>query len=92
VKIPAECRIPGFNNAQSDVLQPFRNWLDLQAQCGWLMTVETVDDRNMFFATDIHSGKALRECILQSTRSSRRRTADFFLGTEDPVTLMARED
>jgi len=52
------------------VLRLVRDWLELQYQCDWLMIVDNVDDRNMFFTTDVYSGKALREYIPQCHRGS----------------------
>ena len=69
-RIASEFQIPGRDDLQSDVLQLVRDWLEGKYNCRWLMIVDNVDDRNMFFDTLTDAGKALREYIPQSSRGS----------------------
>ncbi|KAM0803118.1 hypothetical protein BDR22DRAFT_801976 [Usnea florida] len=69
-RIASEFQIPGRDDLQSDVLQLVRDWLEGKYNCRWLMIVDNVDDRNMFFDTLNDAGKALREYIPQSSRGS----------------------
>ena len=69
-RIASEFQIPGSDDLQSDVLQLVRDWLEGKYKCRWLMIVDNVDDRNMFFETLTDAGKALREYIPQSSRGS----------------------
>ena len=69
-RIASEFQIPGRDGLQSDVLQLVRDWLEGKYNCRWLMIVDNVDDRTMFFDTLNDAGKALREYIPQSSRGS----------------------
>lgn len=69
-RIASEFQIPGRDDLQSDVLQLVRDWLEGKYKYRWLMIVDNVDDRNMFFETFTDAGKALREYIPQSSRGS----------------------
>lgn len=60
-RIPSEFQIPGRDDPNADVLQLVRDWLEAKYECRWLMIVDNVDDRNMFFETFTYAGKALRE-------------------------------
>ncbi|KAL9133932.1 MAG: hypothetical protein Q9175_004893 [Cornicularia normoerica] len=62
-RIPSEFQIPGRDDPNADVLQLVRDWLEAKYECRWLMIIENVDDRNMFFETFTYAGKALREDI-----------------------------
>ena len=66
-RIASECQIPGRDDQDVDVLQLVRDWLEVKYECRWLMIVDNVDDRNMFFETFTYAGKALREYIPQSS-------------------------
>lgn len=69
-RIASECQIPGRDDPNADVLQLVRDWLEAKYECRWLMIVDNVDDRNMFFETFAYAGKALREYIPQSSKGS----------------------
>lgn len=69
-RIASECQIPGRDDPNADVLQLVRDWLEAKYECRWLMVVDNVDDRNMFFETLTFAGKALREYIPQSSKGS----------------------
>ena len=60
----------GRDDPNADVLQLVRDWLEAKYECRWLMIVDNVDDRNMFFETFTYAGKALREYIPQSFKGS----------------------
>ena len=69
-RIASECQIPDRDDPNVDVLQLVRDWLEAKYECRWLMIVDNVDDRNMFFETFTYAGKALREYIPQSSKGS----------------------
>ena len=69
-RIASECQISGRDDPSADVLQLVRDWLEAKYECTWLMIVDNVDDRNVFFETFTYAGKALREYIPQSSKGS----------------------
>ena len=69
-RIASECEIPGRNNPELDVLQLVRNWFETKYNCRWLMVIDNVDDRAMFFEEKISNGKAPCEYIPQSPKGS----------------------
>lgn len=69
-RIASEFQIPGRDDPDADVLQLVRDWLEARYECRWLMIVDNVDDRNMFFEAFTYTGKALREYVPQSSKGS----------------------
>ena len=69
-RIASEFKISGRDNPNADVLQLVRDWLEVKYECRWLMIVDNVDDRSVFFDKYPHTGKALREYIPQSSQGS----------------------
>ncbi|KAL8824863.1 MAG: hypothetical protein Q9191_004767 [Dirinaria sp. TL-2023a] len=48
-RIASECQIPDRDDPSSDTLQLVRDWLESSYRFEWLMVVDSVDDRAMFF-------------------------------------------
>ena len=69
-RIASEFQIFGRDDPNADVLQLVRDWLEAKYECSWLMILDNVDDRNMFFETYTYAGKALREYVPQSPKGS----------------------
>ena len=65
-RIAHECKIPGRDNPELDVLQLVRNFLEDKYDCKWLMIVDNVDDRNMFFEDYSYRDKSLSEYMPQT--------------------------
>lgn len=88
-RIASECKIPGFGNPDLDTMQLVRDWLETQRSWHWLMIVDNVDDRTMFFeprmATDKllieYLPRAVRGTVIYTTRS-RDIGADLLAGDE----------
>jgi len=62
-RIASECNIPGKDDPNSDVLQLVRDWLEAKYKRPFLMIVDNVDDRMVFFDHPPPPGKALRVYI-----------------------------
>ena len=69
-RIASEFQISGRDDPNVDVLQLVRDWLEAKYECRWLMILDNVDDRSMFFETYTYAGKALREYVPQSSKGS----------------------
>ena len=69
-RIASEFQISGRDDPNADVLQLVKDWLEAKYECRWLMILDNVDDRNTFFETYTHAGKALREYVPQSSKGS----------------------
>ena len=65
-RIAHECKIPGRDNPELDMLQLVRNFLEAKYECKWLMIVDNVDDRNMFFEDHSYSDKSLSDYMPQT--------------------------
>ncbi|KAL8795964.1 MAG: hypothetical protein Q9195_001539 [Heterodermia aff. obscurata] len=65
-RIAHECKIPGRDNPELDMLQLVRNFLEDKYECKWLMIVDNVDDRNMFFEDHSYRDKSLSEYMPQT--------------------------
>ena len=71
-RIASECQIPGRDDPTLDTMQLVRNWLETRYPFEWLMIVDNVDDRTMFFEqTDNRAtNKALIAYIPQAATGS----------------------
>ncbi|KAI4244630.1 MAG: hypothetical protein LQ352_006744 [Teloschistes flavicans] len=71
-RIAIECNIPGHNDPKSDTMQLVRDWLETHCATRWLMIVDNVDDRAVFFHQDpdMTTGRALIEYIPQATNGT----------------------
>ena len=67
-RIAAELKIPGHEHSEADVLQLVRNFLESKYKCKWLMVVDNVDDRVMFFEDKNEKDKSLCDYIPQTSR------------------------
>ncbi len=81
-RIASECQISGSDDLNADVLQLVRDWLEAKYECRWLMIVDNVDDRNMFFETYTYAGKAFREYIPQTKGSILYTTRNRDIGID----------
>ena len=69
-RIGSGLEIPGLENPEIDVPQLVRDYLENKYRCPWLMVVDNVDDRIMFFEDQSYKGKALCEYIPQTSRGA----------------------
>ena len=96
-RIASECEIPGRDDQGSDVLQLVRDWLESQYQCKFIMIIDNVDDRSMFFEESPLTGKAILEYVPQSSRgtiiyTTRSRDIGIDLAQDrDPIPVPAME-
>ncbi|KAL8776668.1 MAG: hypothetical protein Q9194_003013 [Teloschistes cf. exilis] len=90
-RIAIECDIPGHNDPDNDTMQLVRDWLEISCVTQWLMIVDNVDDRTVFFEQDpdMATGRALVEYIPQAangtviyTTRSRDIGVDLLSGSE----------
>lgn len=95
-RIALECNIPGHDNPELDTLQLVRDWLETQYSSEWLMIVDNVDDRTMFFEQkdDILTYKALVEYIPHAAKggiiyTTRSRDVGIDLASgEEPIQVL----
>lgn len=71
-RIALECKIPGHDSPGADVMQLARDWLENQYPLEWLIIVDNVDDRTIFFEQrdDMTTDKCLVEYIPQAAKGS----------------------
>ena len=71
-RIASECQIPDRDDPSSDTLQLVRDWLESSYPSGWLMVVDSVDDRAMFFEQNEKSAteKPLIEYMPQTSKGT----------------------
>ena len=69
-RIASELGIPGRDDPNVDELQLVRDWLEVKYECRWLLIVDNVDDRSVFFKRHPHTRKALREYVPQTSKGS----------------------
>ncbi|KAL8686618.1 MAG: hypothetical protein Q9218_006983 [Villophora microphyllina] len=71
-RIAVECDVPGHNDPDTDAMQLVRDWLETHHLAQWLMIVDNVDDRSVFFeqAPDMTTAKALVEYIPQANNGT----------------------
>ncbi|KAL9579363.1 MAG: hypothetical protein Q9212_005152 [Teloschistes hypoglaucus] len=90
-RIAIECNVPGHNDPNNDTMQLVRDWLETNCATRWLMIVDNVDDRTVFFEQDpdLTTGRALVEYIPQAangtviyTTRSRDIGVDLLSGSE----------
>ena len=90
-RIASELKVPGRDSPEIDVLQLVRDYLESKYRCSWLMIVDNVDDRVMFFEDKSYKGKSLCEYIPQTSRgailyTTRNREIGMDLDSDrDPV-------
>jgi hypothetical protein len=69
-RIARECQIPGHQDPKADHLQLVRDWLEAKHDHPWLMIIDNVDDRDVFFNNEKAGGKSLLEYVPQTPRGS----------------------
>lgn len=69
-RIAAELDIPGREIAEINLLQLVRDYVETKHRCKWLIIIDNVDDRFMFFEDESYKGKSLREYIPQASHGS----------------------
>ena len=69
-RIATECNIPGKDDPDLDVLQLVRDWLEISYERKFLMIIDNVDDRSIFFDKATSTSKALREYTPQCDRGT----------------------
>ena len=71
-RIASECQIPDRDNPSSDTLQLVRDWLESNYPFEWLMVIDSVDDRAMFFEQNEKNAteKPLIEYIPQTAKGT----------------------
>ena len=95
--IASECNVPGRDDPNTDVLQLVREWLEARYTCKFVMVIDNVDDRNMFFDELSPSVRALRHYVPQSSRgttiyTTRNRDVGIDLSLDrDPIIVPAME-
>lgn len=65
-RIATQCKIPGRDVPGIDVLQLVQDYLETEYERRWLMIIDNVDDRTMFFENGNYKGKALCEYMPQT--------------------------
>ena len=69
-RIAAAMDIPGREIAEIDLLQLVRDHIEMKHKREWLMIVDNVDDRYMFFQDQSYKGKPLREYMPESSQGA----------------------
>ncbi|KAI8950933.1 hypothetical protein F4801DRAFT_601739 [Xylaria longipes] len=81
--IAEECRVPGYNDPEADVLLLVKKWLERKNRGRWLMVIDNADDAQLFCRpaelTDAdgekHLGQHIPECahgsVLITTRNKQ---------------------
>ena len=62
-RIASELMVPGVESPEIDILQLVHDYIESKYKCRWLMIVDNVDDRVMFFEDQNDRGKCLCEYI-----------------------------
>ena len=99
-RIANQCKIPGRDVPGIDVLQLVQDYLETEYERRWLMIIDNVDDRTMFFEDGNYKGKALCEYMPQTALgailyTTRNRDIGIDLdSTRDPIDVpsMSVED
>ena len=66
-RIASALDIPGRENPEIDILLIVRDYLEIKHRCDWLMIIDNVDDRSMFFEDESYKGKHLCEYVPQTS-------------------------
>ncbi|KAF4456185.1 short-chain dehydrogenase, partial [Fusarium austroafricanum] len=62
-RIAIECGLASAGNADTDGPELVKHWLETRYKGRWLMVIDNIDDKDVFFTQTMKSGKTISGCI-----------------------------
>ncbi|KAM0547271.1 hypothetical protein ACHAPJ_010405 [Fusarium lateritium] len=62
-RIAVECGLVSEGTAEIQISELIKQWLESQYKGQWLMVVDNIDDKDVFFTQKLRSGQTISECI-----------------------------